>query len=125
MEGMHELIFHLKFEIEGKWLSEVNANALIQRFRERLNNFKLEKGSLKASVDVPKNIDFEGCSYQNDDLAVGYYRNINVHAVDGCRKGEVADRLNIVVKAQIAKALKAIEEKRYNAILRVTEIDYL
>ena len=125
MEGMHELIFHLRFQIEGKFLSEENANGLIKRLREKLDNFKLEKDGLKASVDVPANIDFGGCSFVNENSAEGHYRNINVHAIDGCQKGERAHRLNTTIKAQIAGALMGLEERRYNAVLRVTGVDYL
>jgi len=122
---MHELLFHLKFQITGNELSKKNGDILIRQFRSKLDNFKLEKGSLEATVDVPENIDFMGASFVNDHLIEGHYRNINVHAIDNCQEGERAQRLNTVIKAEIAKRLEALKEDRYNAELRVIEVDYL
>ena len=78
----YEWHFHLRFQISGNQLSVENANKLIRKFRERLNNFLLEKGSLKANVIYSDDIVFEGANQIHNSLVEGNYSHIRMNICD-------------------------------------------
>jgi len=119
-----EWIFHLKFQIVGNQLSEENGNKLIKKFREILDSFKLDKPPMKASVVYPFNIDYDGAEWSSPNLVVGSYSNIRINIIDDAPEPEATVRFNNVTRAEVAQALGAIEVKRYNAVLRVSRVNY-
>ena len=121
---VYEHYFGLKFQVTGNNLTVESTNNLIKKFREKLDNFKMEKGSLKASVIYPTDIVFEGANQIHNSLVEGNYSHIRMNICDDVGEPLATKRFNNTVRAEISQGLMAIEIEYYNTALRVVKVGY-
>jgi len=122
----YQLNFNLWFEIYGTEQAPVTSergDPLIKQLRKTLENFRFEKGTVKAWVE---SLDFAGARIVHQTLGQGQYENVRFEVVDKDPDDSARTYMfNNVIRERLAQELMKLAFSRYHTRLKVVKIKSL